>query len=74
MKVGFAKVRMDGVWKKWEEVEKETGERVLREGWERTKEKVKEGEGAVSGEVREEKREVGHRISSKPRKGGGNNS
>lgn len=51
MKVGFAKVRVDGVWKKWEEVEKETGERV---GWERTKEKVKEGEGAVGGEAREE--------------------
>lgn len=39
IKVGFAKVRVRGVWKKWEEVERELGESG---GWERMKDVVKE--------------------------------
>lgn len=38
MKVDFAKVRMDGVWKKWEEVERVLGG---SESWERKKDKRK---------------------------------
>lgn len=48
IKVGFAKVRVGGVWKKWEEVERELGESG---GWERTKDVVKEGERAESNEA-----------------------
>lgn len=51
MKVDFAKVRMDGVWKKWEEVERVLGG---SESWERKKNK--EEEGVIGGKEREEER------------------
>lgn len=58
----FAKVRMDGVWKKWEEVERVLGG---SESWERKKDK--EEEGVIGGKEREEEGER-YRISSEPRR------